>query len=51
MHHDGQMWSCALWGIRAALGHGKADTVILDGQSAFTGITITQLAHVTVPAA
>ncbi|MCJ7712577.1 MAG: M36 family metallopeptidase, partial [Chloroflexi bacterium] len=35
VHHDGQIWSRALWDIRAALGHVKADTIILEAQFAF----------------
>src|SRR5512146_312511 len=31
VHHDGQIWSRALWDIRNALGHDKADTLILEG--------------------
>ncbi|NUS51309.1 MAG: bacillolysin, partial [Nocardioidaceae bacterium] len=29
VHHDGQIWSRALWDIRQALGNVKADTIIL----------------------
>jgi hypothetical protein len=35
VHHDGQIWSRALWEIRAALGHVKADTLILEAQFQF----------------
>jgi len=35
VHHDGQIWSRALWDIRNALGHTKADTIILEAQFAF----------------
>jgi hypothetical protein len=35
VHHDGQIWSRALWDIRQALGHVKADTIILEAQFAF----------------
>ena len=31
VHHDGQIWSRALWDIRNALGNVKADTIILEG--------------------
>jgi hypothetical protein len=31
VHHDGQIWSRALWDIRNALGPVKADTIILEG--------------------
>ena len=29
VHHDGMIWSCALWDILQALGHEQADTLIL----------------------
>ena len=32
VHHDGQIWSRALWDIRNALGNVRADTLILEGQ-------------------
>jgi Zn-dependent metalloprotease len=51
VHHDGQIWSRALWDIRRALGHTKADTVILNGQFGFPGTTMTALAQSTVAAA
>jgi hypothetical protein len=51
VHHDGQIWSRALWDIRAALGHVKADTIILNGQFDFPGTTMTALAQSTVAAA
>jgi zinc metalloprotease ZmpB len=35
VHHDGQIWSRALWDIRNALGNVKADTIILDAQFFF----------------
>lgn len=35
VHHDGQIWSRALWDIRNALGHQVADTVILYAQFSF----------------
>jgi Zn-dependent metalloprotease len=35
VHHDGQIWSRALWDIRGALGHVKADTLILEAQFSF----------------
>ena len=35
VHHDGQIWSHALWDIRNALGHVVADTIILDAQFSF----------------
>jgi hypothetical protein len=51
VHHDGQIWSRALWDIRGALGHVKADTIILNGQFDFPGTTMTALAQSTVTAA
>src|SRR5512135_1532363 len=35
VHHDGQIWSRALWDIRNALGHVEADTIILKAQFDF----------------
>jgi len=35
VHHDGQIWSRALWDIRNALGNVKADTIILNAQFSF----------------
>jgi len=35
VHHDGQIWSRALWDIRNALGHTVADTIILHAQFSF----------------
>ena len=35
VHYDGQIWSRALWDIRQALGHEKADTVIIQAQFRF----------------
>jgi len=29
VHHDGQIWSHALWNLRTALGHANADTAVL----------------------
>jgi hypothetical protein len=51
VHHDGQIWSRALWDIRNAIGNVKADTVILEGQFDFPGTTMTDLANRTVAAA
>lgn len=51
VHRDGRIWSRALWDIRGALGHAKADTVILNGQFDFPGTTMTDLAQRTVAAA
>jgi hypothetical protein len=35
VHHDGQIWSRALWDIRKALGNVQADTIILEAQFSF----------------
>jgi len=51
VHHDGQIWSRALWDIRQALGNVKADTIILSGSFDFPGTTMTELAQRTVAAA
>ncbi|MGN6799382.1 MAG: selenocysteine-specific translation elongation factor [Gaiellaceae bacterium] len=51
VHHDGQIWSRALWDIRQALGHVKADTIILQGSFDFPGTTMPDLATRTVAAA
>ena len=48
VHHDGQIWSRALWDIRTALGHEEADKIILNGQFNFPGTTMTALATNTV---
>jgi zinc metalloprotease ZmpB len=51
VHHDGQIWSRALWDIRRSLGNVKADTVILQGSFDFPGTTMPDLARRTVAAA
>ncbi|HXJ65404.1 MAG TPA: bacillolysin [Actinomycetota bacterium] len=51
VHHDGQIWSRALWDIRNALGNVKADTIILQGSFDFPGTTMPDLASRTVAAA
>ncbi len=51
MHHDGQIWSRALWDIRQALGNVKADTIILQGSFDFPGTNMPDLAARTVTAA
>jgi zinc metalloprotease ZmpB len=51
VHHDGQIWSRALWDIRLALGNRVADTIIIAGQFDFPGTTMTELAQRTVTAA
>ena len=39
VHHDGQIWSRALWDIRNALGNVVADTIILKAQFDFAADT------------
>jgi hypothetical protein len=51
VHHDGQIWSRALWDIRNTLGPTIADTIILQGSFGFPGTTMTDLANATVLAA
>jgi zinc metalloprotease ZmpB len=51
VHDDGEIWSRALWDIRRALGHVKADTLILQGSFDFPGTTMPALAKRTVDAA
>jgi hypothetical protein len=51
VHHDGQIWSRALWDIRQSLGNVRADTIILQGSFDFPGTTMTALASRTVAAA
>jgi hypothetical protein len=51
VHHDGQIWSRALFDIRSSLGNTKADTIIVDGSMNFTGTTMPQLAQITVATA
>ena len=52
IHHDGQIWSRALWDIHTALGRAAADTVILGAQYQFDpGTTFREAARDTVRAA
>jgi zinc metalloprotease ZmpB len=51
VHHDGQIWSRALWDIRGALGHVKADTIILEAQFGVPDPTMPELAQRTVDTA
>jgi hypothetical protein len=51
VHHDGQIWSRALWDIRQALGNVEADTTILQGSFDFPGTSMPDLASSTVAAA
>jgi hypothetical protein len=45
VHRDGQVWSHALWNLRGALGHVRADTAILWAQFNWTGTTMPELAQ------
>ncbi len=47
----GRIWSRALWDIRKALGHVKADTMILEGHFGQRDPTMRTLAESTVAAA
>jgi zinc metalloprotease ZmpB len=52
VHDNGLIWSRALWDIRKALGHVKADTLILEAQFAFAAdTTMPAAARATVAAA
>jgi len=52
VHHDGQIWSRALWDIRQKLGHVVADTLILEAQFDFAAdSTMPAAAQVTVATA
>lgn len=52
IHHDGQIWSRALWDIRGRLGHVVADTIILEAQfDFFPEISMRDAAMATVAAA
>jgi zinc metalloprotease ZmpB len=51
VHHDGEIWSRALYDIHNALGHTVADTIIVNGSMNFTGTTMAQLANATVAVA
>jgi hypothetical protein len=52
VHHDGQVWSRALWDIRNALGNVRADTIILEAQFSFApDTTMAAAAEATVNAA
>ena len=48
VHHDGQIWSHALWDIRSAIGAPHADTAILQAQFGWTGTDMPDLAERTV---
>ena len=52
VHHDGQIWSRALWDIRQSLGNARADTIILEAQFDFApDTTMPAAAGATVAAA
>jgi len=51
VHHDGQIWSRALWDIRQALGNTTADRIILGAQFGIPNPTMPQLALRTVETA
>jgi zinc metalloprotease ZmpB len=51
VHHDGQIWSRALWDIRNALGNVVADRIILQGMFDMRDPTMPELAASTVAAA
>jgi hypothetical protein len=51
VHATGRIWSRALWDIRGALGHVKADKIILEGHFGQKDPTMPQLAASTVAAA
>jgi hypothetical protein len=51
VHHDGQIWSRALWDMRRALGNVTADTIILEAQFDMPDPTMPQLAQHTVAVA
>ena len=51
VHHDGQIWSRALWDIRQNLGNARADTLILQASFDFPGTSMPDLANRTVAAA
>jgi hypothetical protein len=45
VHHDGTIWSHALWNLRTAIGANHADTAILWAQFNWTGTTMPALAQ------
>jgi hypothetical protein len=52
VHHDGMIWSRALWDIRNALGHVRADIIVLEAQFDFAPDTsMPNAARATVDAA
>jgi hypothetical protein len=51
VHHDGQIWSRALWDIRQTLGNVTADTIIIEAQFGMPDPTMPALAARTVAVA
>ncbi|MGH3103940.1 MAG: M36 family metallopeptidase [Gaiellaceae bacterium] len=51
VHHDGQIWSRALWDIHEALGNVTADTIILEAHFGLPDPSMPELARATVAAA
>jgi len=51
VHHDGMIWSRALWDIRQSLGHVVADTIILEAHFGMPNPTMPELAAKTVATA
>ena len=51
VHHDGMIWSRALWDIRMAIGAARADTVILNAHFGMPDPTMPELAAKTVAVA
>jgi len=51
VHHDGMIWSRALWDIRNAIGATQADTIILDAHFGMPDPTMPELAAKTVAVA
>jgi hypothetical protein len=51
VHHDGQIWSRALWDVRQKLGNITADTIVLEAQFGMPDPTMPQLAAKTVSTA
>jgi hypothetical protein len=51
VHHDGQLWSRALWDIRQSVGNITADTVIVEASFGYPGTTMPALAQTTVDTA
>ena len=48
VHHDGTIWSHALWNLRTAIGAAHADTSVLQAQLGWTGTTMPALATLIV---